>query len=371
MKIIQTNKAYFPKVGGIETTVTTLSEGLANIYGCNVKVLTCNHRFVLKKNIIFRNNVEIKYLPTIGFIYSLPISPSYFFEISTYSGDILHIHEPFPLADLSLLLNKRLKNNFKKIVVWWHSDIIRQKWVLPFYRKYIFEFLDTIDRIIISNPNLIYNSEFLMKFRDKCSIIPIGVDLNWALINSDPHINDKKMPLILSVGRLVYYKGFDYLIEAMKYVENAQLLIIGSGPLEKKLKKLIKRLKLNNKVSIIPEVDKETLHSYYKKCDIFVLPSIAKSETFGIVQIEAMACGKPIISTEIGTGTTFVNIDGLTGLVVPPRDSNALAKAINYLLNDSKMREEFQKNARQRAFNEFESKIMVKRVYELYKQILG
>lgn len=372
MKIVQTNKAYFPKVGGIETTITTLSEGLVKYFGQEVEVLTCNHKVTFKEISSNINGVKIRYLPTYGFLYSLPISLKYFWALSKLSGDILHIHEPFPLADLTVLINSKIKNNFNKIVVSWHSDIVRQKLILRYYRRYIEIFLEIVDKIIISNPNLLKNSDFLPKYEDKCVVIPIGVNLDWAkdeniILNTDSkNITKKNMPLILFVGRLVYYKGLKYLIDAMKYVNNAKLLIIGSGPLDRELNSMIKKNHLESIVKIIPEVDRKTLEYYYKNCDIFVLPSIKKSETYGIVQIEAMACKKPVVCTEIGTGTSYINQHGFTGLVVPPENSIALAEAINKILRDKKLQTIFGENAKARAFQEFNDYKMVKSTYELY-----
>ncbi len=368
MKILQTNKAYYPKVGGIETTITTLSEGLVKDFNLIVDVLTCHHNFNLTTRNENINGVNIKYLPTYGFLHSLPLSPEYFFSLGKYSGDILHIHEPFPLSDLSVLFNKKIKKNFSKIVVSWHSDIIRQKWSLVFYGRYIFRFLEIVDKIIVSNPALIKNSDFLKTFSKKCEVIPIGINLDWAN-SSDKNIIKKDVPIILSVGRLVYYKGFEYLIEAMKNINGAKLIIVGSGPLKNKLRKQIISNNLTNKVEIIPEVDRETLNSLFKACDLFVLPSIRKSETFGIVQIEAMACGKPVVCTEIGTGTTFINQHGVTGLVVPPEDSKALSNAINTILNDESLRKFLSENAKHRALTEFNDQKMVARVYDLYKSL--
>jgi len=375
MKIVQTNKAYFPKVGGIETTITTLSEGLVKNCNLEVEVLTCNHKISLRtiNNVI--KGVNVKYLPTYGFFHSLPLSPSYFLALSKYSGDILHIHEPFPLSDISLLLNKKIKKNFKKIIVSWHSDIIRQRWSLKYYGKYIIKFLEMVDQIIVSNPALIKNSDFLTQFSEKCVVIPIGVDISWANSESDNHsylsyILPNQDPLILSVGRLVYYKGFEYLIEAMQDIHNAQLIIVGSGPLEKKLRKMIFEKRLENRIKIIPELERDLLNSLFKRCDVFVLPSIKKSETYGIVQIEAMACGKPVVCTEIGTGTTFINQDRITGLVVPPENSDALSSALKRLLNDVSLRKLFGENAKRRAFNEFDDQKMVKKVYDLYRKLL-
>lgn len=375
MKIVQTNKAYYPKIGGIETTITTLSEGLVNKYSANVEVLVCNHKRTqadIKKNI---NGVNVHYLPTFGFFSSLPISPNYPTSLIKLYGDILHIHEPFPLADLSLEFFKRIKKNFSKIVTTWHCDITRQKWALPFYGKYIHRFLSRVDKIIVSNPFLIENSEFLPEYKNKCEVIPIGINLDWAKFNSKDsyhsHLQKKtNNPVILFVGRLVVYKGIEYLIRAMQDVKNSSLVIVGSGPLEKTLQNLINELNLSSRITIIPEVDDHTLQNYYKNCDLFVLPSINKTEAYGIVQIEAMACGKPVVCTELGTGTTYLNIHNFTGLVVPPSDSKSLAEAINKILNDNELKTFLGTNGKERALVEFTSEKMVKRTYALYEELL-
>lgn len=369
MKIVQTNKAYYPKVGGIETTITTLSEGLVNNYGAEIKSLVCNEKICYKTINEMLNGVDVQYLPTLGFVKSLPISPGYFKSLSKLKGDVLHIHEPFPLADLSLAFISKIKKNFSHIVVSWHSDIIRQKWVLLFYRKYIHNLLKVADKIIVSNHSLIDNSEFLPAYKNKCVVIPIGVNLNWAKSESI-YLNHQKDVSLLFVGRLVYYKGINILIDSMTSVKNATLTIIGNGPLKDQILSQIKKLKLSERINIIPEADEETLHSYYKNCDLLILPSVEKSETYGIVQIEAMACGKPVICTDLGTGTTFINQHNVTGIVVPPKDSKALGVAINKLVSNADLRISLGKNAKERAFSEFTSDLMVKRIYELYSNIL-
>lgn len=376
MKIVQTNKAYYPKIGGIETVVKTLSEGFVNEYSDEVEVLACNHKVNSKKIEQIINKVKVTYLPTFGFALSLPISPSYPQQLLKTYGDILHIHQPFPLADLTLEIFPKLRKKFSKIVTSWHCDITRQKWALPLYGKYIHKFLNIVDKIIVSNPPLIENSRFLRHYKSKCEVIPIGIHLDWTNTKLDIKIQDSILKksnnklMILFVGRLVVYKGIEYLIQAMKFVENGSLIIIGSGPLQNSLKKLILELNLESKIKMIPEVDEKTLQAYYKSCDIFVLPSINETEAYGIVQIEAMACGKPLICTELGTGTSYINKHNLTGLVVPPEDSNALAQAINETINNAELREKWGANGRARAFEEFTADKMVQRTYKLYQDLL-
>ncbi|MBK7228336.1 MAG: glycosyltransferase [Ignavibacteriales bacterium] len=376
MKIVQTNKAYYPKIGGIETAVTTLSEGLANKYGAEVEVLVCNHKVNSKKIEKTINGVKVTYLPTYGFVLSLPISPSYPKNLLETSGDILNIHEPFPLADLTLEIFPKLRKNFSKIITSWQCDITRQKWTFPIYGKFIHRFLRKVDKIIVNNPKIIDNSYFLKHYKYKCEVVPIGINLDWAKSNSDSH-NLQKYRIgvdnklkILFVGRLVTYKGIEYLIESMKFVKDGFLYIIGSGPLENSLKKLIIDLNLESKIKMIPEVDDITLQAYYKACDIFVLPSVNEAEAYGIVQIEAMACGKPLICTELGTGTSYVNQNNITGLVVSPMDTKALSEAINRIIDNKELRLKWGTNGRARAFEEFTSDKMLQRTFELYQNLL-
>jgi len=376
LKVVQTNKAYYPKVGGIETTITNLSEGLVKDFEVSVQVLTCNDQRSSKKVLKNLNGVDIIYLPTIGFVASLPISVAYMNSLSQLNGDILHVHEPFPWADLSYIFSSTIRKNFSRLVVSWHSDIVRQKWALSFYRPYIHKFLKMADKILVSNKNLIEFSEYLPDYKSKCEVIPLGAKLDWVNDSSNRSDRVKKIkskyasPLVLFVGRLVYYKGIQYLIDAVNQVPDVSLVIIGSGPLKKELLNQIQNLNLEKRIDILPEVDEETLHSFYEACDIFVLPSVEKSETYGIVQIEAMACGKPVICTELKTGTTFINQHATTGLVVPPRNSKALAEAINNLANNVSLRDELGKNARHRALNELTAEKMVDRTYKVYNDLL-
>ena len=154
------------------------------------------------------------------------------------NGDILHVHEPFPWADLSYLFSSKIRKNFSHLVVSWHSDIVRQKWALSFYRPYIRKFLIMADKILVSNSNLIEYSEYLPDFRFKCEVIPLGTKLDWIQdsVNRADQIknikNDYGSRLVLFVGRLVYYKGIRYLIDAINQVADVSLVIIGSGPLK-------------------------------------------------------------------------------------------------------------------------------------------
>lgn len=377
MKIIQTNKAYFPVIGGIETTIVNLAEGLIKIDGNDVNVLVCNDKksFFVKKEKV--NGVPVTYVPTLRKIASLPISLTYAFHLKKLRGDVLHIHEPFPLASLSILAFPKILRNFSRVVITWHSDIIRQKWALILYRPLLFKFLRKVDKILVSNQNLINNSPFLKYFKESCEVIPLGVNLDWVHTSPSRLHQIEKIryrygtPLILFVGRLVYYKGISFLIEALNNIKNVNLVIIGDGPLLKEIVTTINKYQLSKRVSILPYVKDQDLYAFYEACDMLVLPSVEKSEAYGLVQIEAMACGKPVISTELQTGTSFVNQNGITGLIVPPRDSKSLSDAICKLVDDDALRISLGKNAKERAFKEFTAEKMVDRIFEVYKKLLA
>jgi len=172
------------------------------------------------------------------------------------------------------------------------------------------------------------------------------------------------------VGRLRYYKGLDVLIEAMRDIE-AHLLIVGDGPMRQEWEALTVNLALTERVSFLGHIPDAELPAYYQACDIFVLPSTQRSETWGAVQIEAMACGKPVVCTELGTGTSYVNLHRETGVVVPPGDSAALAKAINQLLADPDLRRRLGEMGRRRAEQEFSKETMIEETAALYERLLS
>ena len=213
---------------------------------------------------------------------------------------------------------------------------------------------------------------FRSRFKDKCQVIPFGINIEEFRLTPEiakkaQEIREKyKEPLILFVGRIVPYKGLRYLIEAMKEIE-AQLLIIGKGPLENRLKRLAKRLGIGNKIIWTGEVNRKDLISFYHACALLVLPSISNSEAFGIVQLEAFTCGKPVISTDLPTGVPFVNLHQKTGLIVPPRDSRALAEAINRLFKSPDLRKRYGHYARERVEKEFTQELMAQKVLKLYR----
>jgi rhamnosyl/mannosyltransferase len=207
-------------------------------------------------------------------------------------------------------------------------------------------------------------------------VIPHGADLRRFAATAEVQRRAQELrqryapPLILFVGLLRYYKGLSFLIEAMSQIP-ARLLVVGEGPQGQEWRELSRQLGLEDKVIFLGRVSDEDLVALYHACDVFVLPAIHRSESWGAVQVEAMACGKPVVCTELGTGTSFVNLHGQTGLVVPPRDTAALAQAIGTLLQDEPLRQQMGRRARERAENEFSFTTMVRRLVDLYKDVLS
>nr|WP_254871386.1 glycosyltransferase [Marinitoga sp. 1135] len=206
------------------------------------------------------------------------------------------------------------------------------------YNSYVKKFFfPYFDKIIVTSPNIIKTSPVLRDFKDKIEVVPLFVDTSHFYPRKDNvryKFVDNDEKLILYVGRFGRYKGLEYLIESLRFLpENYKLLLIGKGKKEKELKDLVKKHNFNNRVIFLNHVKYQDLPFYYSAADVFVLPSIDRGEAFGLVALEAMACGIPVITTELGTGTTYHNINGETGIHVPPKNSKEIANAVNTIVS--------------------------------------
>jgi rhamnosyl/mannosyltransferase len=290
-------------------------------------------------------------------------------------ADILLIHEPFLLGGMAYLAyGKQLPVRYKKLVVWWHSDIVRQRRLQPFYQPIQRCLLDAADAIVVATPHHITSSEVLGHYAAKCHVIHYGIEPDRFIVTPETQSRacalraQYQKPIVLFSGRLVYYKGVEYLIRAMNRVPDAQLIVVGKGPLLPELQALAQQGPGN--VAFIPFLDEPDLVAMYHASDIFVLPSIEVSEGFGIVQIEAMACGKPVVTTDLKTGVTYVNRAGETGLVVPGRNPDALADAIRTLLDDLELRVRLGETGRARVCREFTVNQMSHKATLLFEALL-
>ena len=182
---------------------------------------------------------------------------------------------------------------------------------------------------------------------------------------------DRFGKFVLFVGRLVYYKGVQYLIEALSHLHDTRLVVVGRGPLEEEYRRLVSKLGLQDRVFFVGKISDERLRLLYHACHCFALPSVAHAEGFGIVLAEAMACGKPVISTQLQTGTSYVNLDEVTGYVVPPRDSKALADKIDVLMHDKEVHKKMGQQAKRRAETQFDRSIVTEMTVRLYEEVLA
>jgi rhamnosyl/mannosyltransferase len=367
LKILHVYKDYYPPVkGGIENHLNLLCNGLKD-RGVEVQVLVSNTGNRFETETIC--GIQVAKAPQWGRFYSAPVTPTFSYYLRRFgeSADIIHFQYPNPTAELAYLFS----NLRKKIVITYQSDIVRQNKLGMLYSPFRKIFLKRADRIIASSPNYIHSSEVLKKLKHKCTVIPLGIDINRFNSTSDGPmvVQIKKQsgekPIILFVGCFRYYKGLHLLISAMKNI-HARLLLIGAGPEESKLRYLAKKYNLNDKIDFLGELPDDEVNAYYKACDIFVLPSHLRSEAFGIVQLEAMACKKPVVCAELSTGTSFVNQHQNTGIVVRHSDSRALASAINYLLRNPQIRKEYGENGLRRVAQTFSADKMVEATKRLY-----
>ena len=365
MKVLQVGKFYDPYRGGMETVLKNLCEGLQPHVDMHVLVANTSNRTVHEER-----GVQVTRVASLGKLFSSSLTPSFPHWLSKIPADLVHLHMPNPVAEMSYLMAGRNR----PLIAHFHSDIIRQKSLLRAYAPLLETFYRRAACIVVPTPNHITVSPFVSRFRKKCLVVPYGIspakfDLTESLASKVWQLQSS-IPAILFVGRLVYYKGLEYLIEAMAELP-AQLWIIGTGPFETRLKQLTAQLQLQGKISFLGEIPDQDLAAYFHACDIFVLPSVANSEMFGMVQLEAMACRKPVISTSLPTGASWVNQHEVTGFVIPPRDSGALAQAIRNLLQCRPLREEMGYAGRSRVEAKFTTAIMVQHMLEVYRTALN
>ena len=369
LNILEVNKAYFPHIGGIETLIRQYSEELGKLDGVNVKVLVCRdgRGFTIKERM---NGVELVRSGSLGTYFSCPLSFSFIrnFRKMARKADVVHIHVPFPLADAALLLS-----GYKgKVVVSWHSDIVKQKKLMFFYKPFMRYLLKRADVILTATEGHVKHSLYLPEFKDKCKVLPYDiVPDEYLSVPRRPFLTekatDKDRVKVFFTGRLVYYKGVDVLLKAFTKVKGCELFIAGTGELGEKLKNYCTAHNMNDKVHFLGFLPDVELRQAYADCDIFVLPSVAPSEAFGIVQIEAMVYGKPVINTSLSSGVPYVSLHGKTGLTVPPSSPKALAKAINYLAENKELREKLGKAAAERVKNEFNEEKILGKLYDILK----
>jgi rhamnosyl/mannosyltransferase len=375
LRILEVNKAYYPHIGGIETLVQQYSQELGRLDGVCVKTLVCrdSRGGTVREKL---NGVDLVRAGSLGTLFKCPVSLSFvrLFRKLAKKADVVHIHVPFPLADFALMLS-----GFKgRVVVSWHSDVVRQKKLMLFYKPFMMYLLRRADCILVATEGHIDGSDWLPQFREKCRVLPYGITPGEYLpADGTPFLTgkctDPGAVKVFFTGRLVYYKGVDVLLRAFRLLAdlNAELFIAGTGDLGNELRRQADEWGISDRVHFLGFLPEKELRQAYADCDIFVLPSVAKSEAFGIVQLEAMIYGKPVINTSLPSGVPHVSIHGETGLTVPPSDDAALAEAIRTLAEDAELRRKYGAAARERVMDEFNEKNIIRRLYTALSEDRG
>ena len=288
--------------------------------------------------------------------------------------DIVHLHFPDPLGQLTAMT---LPRSIKRVVSW-HSDIIKQRTALAVYRPFLNAFVRDADAIIGATPQHFSSSQQMApgKPRQLRKVIPYGFDpdaLGWTdaarRTRATLELQRGCRPTIFTVGRHVYYKGFDVLIRAMRAVD-AVLWIGGRGPLTENLKRAAQEAGVSDRVRFPGFIPDAELIAYYDACDVFCMPSTERAEQFGLVQLEAMHCGKPVVATRLGTGVEYVTLDDVTGLLVEPGNEQALGQALSRLLGDPQLRVRLGEAGRRRVAEEFSVAQMVEKTVALYRSLV-
>lgn len=364
LRVLQIGKFYPPHAGGMETHLEALCGELKQTIEVEIVVASSNGSHASEELL---EGLKVARLGKLFSLRSAPFCPRMVRRIRAAKADIVHIHLPNPGAVLAYLAS----GHRGRLVFTYHSDIVRQKVLSRFFDPLLRHALSRADAIIVSSSNYLKSSYVLPLYEEKCRVIPFGIPLEnfqWP----DPHevqkLREQFGPrLVLGVGRLVYYKGFEHLIDAMKFVDG-RLLIVGRGPLHNALQQQAEHSGLGERVRVLADV--KDVAPYYHAADVFALSSVARSEAFGIVQLEAMACGKPVVNTNLDTGVPSVSLDGVSGITVPPANAEALGQAINALLDNPLQSAKYGRAGQLRVKQLFSLSAMARQTLDLYNEVM-
>lgn len=371
MKIVHLYKDYFPPtVGGIEQSVGRIAVASARA-GADVTVLTSNPRSgaTMRETV---DGVRVIRCGEWARLLSTPFCPGMPGELARLPADVVHLHFPSPPGEVSWLLARPRA----ALVVTYYCDIVRQKALLPVYGHVIRAVMRRADAIVPIYDGQAAASPYVRPHLGKCRPVPFGSDLEAFAATPERDRAAAAVrsrlgtPLVVFVGRLVTYKGVDVLLRAMRDVPG-RLVVVGSGPEEERLRAQAAELGLGERVTFTGRVAAAELAGLVAAADVGVLPSVTRAEAFGLSMVEMMSCGVPVVCTEVGTATSFVNVHRETGLVVPPGDPAALAAALRQLLADADLRGRMGEAARRRATERFGFEATLRGITAVYDEVLA
>lgn len=365
--MLHSYKVFPPDVkGGIPEAIASLAKGMSPRHEACVLVARSrgwgrHYRF---------DGIEVEAVSSLGTVLSSPISPGFPFLLAKLSrkADLIAFHHPFPLNDVGAAFGIPSR---PALVVHWHAEIVRQRALSGLVAPFIRRTLARAQRIIVSHESLLDVSPFLAAHREKCSIIPFGIDVSYwneldgARRRRVEELRSRYPRLVIAAGRLVPYKGFGVLIKAMREVD-ATAIIVGEGPLRTGLVRMARQLGIANRIILAGALSREDLKLHLHAARLYALPSVSTEEAFGIVQLEAMAAGLPIVNTALPTGVPHVARHGLEALTVAPHDPAALAAAMVRLLSSPDLAARLGSAGRARAMAEYSLDVFVKRTEDIY-----
>lgn len=366
MKVLKLVKYYSPSKGGVETVTKNIVSGIiAFNKGFNFTIYTNSH-IKNKYDIITKNPDELIITKSINYFFKNQPLKFLFSELKNLiqQNDIIHLHYPYPNIEIALFF---LKSNLKKkkFIITWHANVENSRWkvLIPLYSIIINNLLKSADSVVITSPNLLENSKLLLKYKSKVSIIPLSFSPIFKCDFVKDRLPNKPFKLLF-VGKLRSYKGVDVLIQSILELD-VILTIVGDGPELESLTNLVNYLNIKNKVIFKSQVSNDILLSEYSAADLFVLPSINEAEAFGLVQLEAMSFGLPVINTKLNSGVPFVSINEYTGYTVKPNDISEMRTGISKIFSSQIVYNQFSNNAKKRVL-EFTNEKMSKSYYDLY-----
>lgn len=365
MNILHVYRTFFPESqGGLEEAIRQIAINTA-AYGVQTRVLVPSNS---GNRSIEVDGVSVYSFKRHGVIASCDWS---FSALPTFAqqcqwADLVNLHFPWPFADLLCAVGKVNK----PYIVTYHSDIVRQRWLMRLYQPLMDITLRKAARLVATSNSYADTSNTLSRFAGNVSVIPLGLsEPREFKENGANGLGCLPNEFVLFIGVLRYYKGLQHLIDAAK-AGGFNLLIAGEGPERPMLQDRAKSLSLNN-VSFLGRVTDKQKYYLLQRCLAFVLPSDERSEAFGVSLIEAAMCGKPMVSCELGTGTSYVNLHNETGLVVKPKDPAQLRLAIEQLQGDAELRARFGRRARERYEELFSGGAFGRAYAKLYHSVLG
>jgi rhamnosyl/mannosyltransferase len=385
LRITQVVHNFYPVVGGIETYAYNLAKGLVDA-GQTVKVYTARVPGWPRRQVW--QGIDVHRFRAIARPFSYPFMPGIIPALAHGNCDILHAHINSPMTVDFTAFASRLVGT--PLVITYHADAVYtdiaekapafRGWLNQAYWLSRHLAAGIARHLIVTSPIYLESSRFLQRYRHKISVVPPCVDPFFLVSPQDTASAKQNLGyaandlLVLFVGRLVPYKGLRTLLRAFRHVRkrirSAQLAIVGSGPEQPVLEQLANQLGLADAVRFVGTLSRPRLREAYSACDLFVLPSLSRSEAFGIVLLEAMARGKPVVATHVG-GIPYVVRQGQSGILVPPFDPIPLAEAISQLLNDPELRQRMGQAGRKRVLANFTREPVTMQLLEIYRKLLA